>query len=41
MKNDPCRWFSLWESPHSRLIIARIAMARRTEDSVGVVTASS
>jgi len=36
---EPCSGFSLRARPHSRLMISWMASARRTESSVGVVTA--
>ncbi len=41
MMKLPWLGFSLRASPHSRLMMSWIAMARRTDSSVGVVTASS
>ncbi|SLI04386.1 Uncharacterised protein [Mycobacteroides abscessus subsp. abscessus] len=41
MMKLPCKGFSFIASPHSRLMMSWIASARRTESSVGVVTASS
>ena len=41
MMNEPCSGFSFIDRPHSRLMISWIAIARRTDSSVGVVTASS
>src|SRR5699024_11251879 len=39
--NAPWFWFSFFARPHSRLMISWIAIARRTDSSVGVVIASS
>ncbi len=41
MMNAPWFGFSFLASPHSRLMINWIAIARRTLSSVGVVIASS
>jgi hypothetical protein len=41
MMNAPWFGFSFFASPHSRLMISWIAIARRTLSSVGVVIASS
>ena len=41
MMNAPWLGFSFFASPHSRLMINWIAIARRTLSSVGVVIASS
>ena len=38
---EPCSGLSFIARPHSRLITSWIAIARRTDSSVGVVTASS
>jgi hypothetical protein len=39
--NEPCRGFSFFMMPCSRLTMSWIAIARRTDSSVGVVIASS
>ncbi|MOA58575.1 hypothetical protein D3C78_1829940 [compost metagenome] len=41
MTNAPCKGFSFLARPSSRLMMSWMAMARRTESSVGVVIASS
>ena len=41
MMKAPWFGFSFFASPHSRLMISWIAIARRTLSSVGVVIASS
>ncbi len=41
MMNEPCVAFSQKVRPNSRLMISWIAIARRTDSSVGVVIASS
>ena len=41
MMNAPWFGFSFFARPHSRLMMSWIAIARRTESSVGVVIASS
>ena len=41
MTNEPCSGFSFIARPHSWLMIIWMAIARRTDSSVGVVTASS
>jgi hypothetical protein len=41
MMKAPWFGFSFFARPHSRLMMSWIAMARRTESSVGVVMASS
>ena len=39
--NEPCNGLSFIAMPHSRLMMSWIAIARRTDSSVGVVNASS
>jgi hypothetical protein len=41
MMNEPCSGFSFFARPSSLLMINWIAIARRTDSSVGVVIASS
>ena len=41
MMKEPWSGFSFIARPHSRLMISWMASARRTDSSVGVVTASS
>ncbi len=41
MTNEPWLGFSFLPRPHSLLMIIWIAIARRTDSSVGVVIASS
>ncbi len=41
MMNEPCSGFSFFARPSSLLMMSWMAMARRTDSSVGVVMASS